>query len=222
MSLIFSQIWVGCNSWYWLLLWAGFIAYMVISMSEHWTGNFISDFIKKAYVLDRGSFVVNRLSNLYLMKEAIVHTTTGGFAAIATAFVAESLQNMIPWLIVSCAVILCDLLFGVRKSILMGEKVRFSRAIRATMGKMVTYFAFVCMVCMISVASHNEYPIDVYSCLLVCFIEGCSIVGNILKPKGININLIGALGVFGKKVFKVDKEDVKDIIEKEEIHESNK
>ena len=136
------------------------------------------------------------------MKEAIVHTTTGGFAAIATAFVAESLQNMIPWLIVSCAVILCDLLFGVRKSILMGEKVRFSRAIRATMGKMVT--------------------IDVYSCLLVCFIEGCSIVGNILKPKGININLIGALGVFGKKVFKVDKEDVKDIIEKEEIHESNK
>ena len=101
---------------------------------------------------------------------------------------------------------------------LMGEKVRFSRAIRATMGKMVTYFAFVCMVCMISVASHNEYPIDVYSCLLVCLIEGCSIVGNILKPKGININVIGALGVFGKKVFKVDKEDVRDIIQ-EENHE---
>ena len=152
------------------------------------------------------------------MKEAIVHTTTGGFAAIATAFVSESLQNMIPWLIVSCAVILCDLLFGVRKSMLMGEKVRFSRAIRATMGKMVTYFAFVCMVCMTTVACHREYPIDVYSCLLVCFIEGCSIVGNILKPKGVNINVIGALGVFGKKVFKVDKEDVRDIIQ-EENHE---
>lgn len=149
------------------------------------------------------------------MKEAIIHTTTGSFAAVASAFVYESLQHMIPWLIASCAVILCDLAFGVRKSMLMGEKVRFPRAIRATMGKMVTYFAFVCMVCMISVASHNEYPIDVYSCLLVCFIEGCSIVGNILKPKGININLIGALGVFGKKVFKVDKEDVKEIIENE-------
>ena len=47
MSLIFSQIWVGCNAWYWLFLWAGFIAYMAISMSEHWTGNFISDFIKR-------------------------------------------------------------------------------------------------------------------------------------------------------------------------------
>lgn len=150
------------------------------------------------------------------MKEAIIHTTTGGFAAIAGAFVIESLQHMIPWLIVSCAVILCDLAFGVRKSLLTGEKVRFSRAIRATMGKMVTYFAFVCMVCMISVASHNEYPIDVYSCLLVCFIEGCSIVGNILKPKGIVVNLAGVLGVFGKKVLKVDKEDVREIIRNEQ------
>ena len=47
MSLIFSQIWVGCNSWYWLLLWSGFIIYMVVSMKKHWTGNFISDFIKR-------------------------------------------------------------------------------------------------------------------------------------------------------------------------------
>lgn len=52
---------------------------------------------------------------------------------------------------------------------LMGEKVRFSRAIRATMGKMVTYFAFVCMVCMITVASHSEYPIGVYSCFIGMF-----------------------------------------------------
>ena len=42
------------------------------------------------------------------------------------------------------------------------------------------------------------------------------------EAKGININLIGALGVFGKKVFKVDKEDVKEIIEKEEVDELGK
>lgn len=47
MSLIFSQVWVGCNSWYWLLLWAGFIVYMVVSMKKNWTGNFISVFIKR-------------------------------------------------------------------------------------------------------------------------------------------------------------------------------
>ena len=31
MSLIFSQIWVGCNAWYWLLLWAVFIVYVIVS-----------------------------------------------------------------------------------------------------------------------------------------------------------------------------------------------
>lgn len=97
----------------------------------------------------------------------------------------------------------------------MGESVRFSRAIRATMGKMVTYFAFVCMVCMINIASGGEYGIDRWSCLLVCFIEGCSIVGNILKPKGVNINITSAIGVFFKKVFSVDKEDVVEVFEKE-------
>ena len=96
-----------------------------------------------------------------------------------------------------------------------GEKVRFSRAIRATMGKMVTYFAFVVMVCMINVAAGNIYKIDVYSCLLICFIEGCSIIGNILKPKGYSFNMIKALGLFGKKVFDVEKDEVGDIVTKD-------
>ena len=130
------------------------------------------------------------------------NTIQGSFAGIASAFITQTLEHMIPWLMVSAAVILCDLAFGVRKSLLMGEEVRFSRAVRNTMGKMVTYFAFVCMVCMICVASGQKYQIDVWSCLLVCFIEGCSIVGNYLKPKGINFNLLGALNEVGKATFK--------------------
>ena len=47
MSLIFSQIWVGCNAWYWLFLWVGFIAYLAISISENWTGNFIVTLVKR-------------------------------------------------------------------------------------------------------------------------------------------------------------------------------
>ena len=140
----------------------------------------------------------------------------GSFASVATAFVMESLQHMIPWLIVSFVVIVTDLAFGVRKSLLMGEQVRFSRAIRATMGKIVTYFAFVCAVCMISVASGENWDIDVYSCLFVCFIEGCSIIGNILKPKGLSIDILGAARVFFKKVANVDNEDVKCIIKDED------
>ena len=98
------------------------------------------------------------------------NTVLGSFAGIAAAFIGQTLSHMIPWLMVTAAVILCDLAFGVRKSLIMGEEVRFSRAGRNTMGKMVTYFAFVCMVCMICVASGEQYGIDQWSCLLICFI----------------------------------------------------
>lgn len=130
------------------------------------------------------------------------NTVQGSFAGIASAFIGQTLSHMIPWLMVTATVILCDLAFGVRKSLLMGDEVRFSRAVRNTMGKMVTYFAFVCMVCMICVASGEQYGIDKWACLLVCFIEGCSIVGNILKPKGIDFNLLGAFREIGKATFK--------------------
>lgn len=155
------------------------------------------------------------------MKENIVtQSIPGGFAVIASSFIMQSLEHMIPWLIVSFSVIICDLAFGVRKSLLMNEEVRFSGAIRRTMGKMVTYFAFVCMVVMINIASGNKWNIDIYSCLFVCFIEFCSIVSNILKPKGYDFNVLKALGIFCKKVFNVDKEDVSEIITKDK--EENK
>lgn len=155
------------------------------------------------------------------MKENIVtQSIPGGFAVIASSFIMQSLAHMIPWLIVSFSVIICDLAFGVRKSLLMNEEVRFSGAIRRTMGKMVTYFAFVCMVVMINIASGGKWNIDIYSCLFVCFIEFCSIVSNILKPKGYDFNVLKALGIFCKKVFNVDKEDVSEIITKDK--EENK
>lgn len=150
------------------------------------------------------------------MKENIItQSIPGGFAVIASSFIIQSLEHMIPWLIVSFSVIICDLAFGVRKSLLMNEEVRFSGAIRRTMGKMVTYFAFVCMVVMINIASGGKWNIDIYSCLFVCFIEFCSIISNILKPKGYDFNILKALGVFCKKVFNVDKEDVSEIITKD-------
>lgn len=155
------------------------------------------------------------------MKENIItQSIPGGFAVIASSFIMQSLEHMIPWLIVSFSVIICDLAFGVRKSLLMNEEVRFSGAIRRTMGKMVTYFAFVCMVVMINIASGDKWNIDIYSCLFVCFIEFCSIVSNILKPKGYDFNVLKALGIFCKKVFNVDKEDVSEIITKDK--EENK
>lgn len=150
-----------------------------------------------------------------MQNNIITQSIPGGFSVIASSFIMQSLEHMIPWLIVTFSVIVCDLAFGIRKSLSMGEEVRFSSAIRRTMGKMVTYFAFVCMVVMINIASGNKWSIDVYSCLLVCFIEFCSIISNILKPKGYSFNLLKALGLFGKKVLDVEKEDINEILTKD-------
>lgn len=103
----------------------------------------------------------------------------------------------------------------------MKEEVRFSSAIRRTMGKMVTYFAFVCMVVMINIASGSKWNIDVYSCLLVCLIEFCSIISNILTPKGYSFNMLKALGLFGKKMLDVDKEEMSEIITKDKEENKN-
>ena len=150
------------------------------------------------------------------VKESITQGVSSGFAALATAFVQESLSHMIPWLIVTCAVIVCDLCFGIRKSMILGEDIRFSKAMRRTMGKMVTYFSFVCMVCMVSVAAGTDYGIDKWSCLLVCFIEFCSILSNILKPKGYSLNVKALTSVLLGKALQTDSQELNHIIEKED------
>lgn len=150
-------------------------------------------------------------------KDGMNDTTCGIVSVILPMFLRDTLSHMIPWLIATFAVILCDLAFGVRKSMLMGDKIRFSSAMRRTMGKTVTYFAFVCTVCAVEVASGGDYGIDKWACLFVCFIELSSIMSNILKPKGYSLNLKELAAVVIGKVAKVDKEEIEEIIEKEEI-----
>lgn len=123
---------------------------------------------------------------------------------------------MIPWLVVTFCVILCDLVVGVRKSLILGEEVRFSSACRRSIGKTVSYYTFVVMAAVIDVAANGGGMIDKWACLMVCFIEGCSIISNILKPKGYNINLVKMIAVIFSKKFDVAKQDVEEIIEKED------
>lgn len=137
----------------------------------------------------------------------------GGYSLIFATFLAESIGHIIPWLIVAACVILCDLVVGIRKSLLMGEEVRFSSACRRTLGKMCSYFMFVIMVAVIDVAAHGGETIDKYACLLVCFIEGCSIINNILKPKCISLDMNKLFSVLVKKKLDVD---IDGVIKKEE------
>lgn len=150
------------------------------------------------------------------MEESLTLTATkGAYSVIFATFLQESIGHMIPWLVVTFCVILCDLVVGVRKSLMLGEEVRFSSACRKTLGKLVTYFMFVVMMVVIDVAAHGNGEIDKWACLFVCFIEFTSVISNILKPKGININLIEVIAFSLSKKLNVKKEDIKDLIKED-------
>ena len=98
----------------------------------------------------------------------------------------------------------------------MGEEVRFSSACRRTMGKMLSYFMFVIMVAVIDVAANGGGVIDKWACLAVCLIEFSSIMSNIMRPKGYDVNLVKMIAVVFSKKFDVAKKDIEEIIEKED------
>lgn len=149
-------------------------------------------------------------------KGTVVALTEGGYSVIFATFLQESIGHMIPWLVVSFFVIICDLVVGIRKCLLMGEEVRFSSACRRTMGKMLSYFMFVIMVAVIDVAANGGGVIDKWACLAVCLIEFSSIMSNIMRPKGYDVNLVKMIAVVFSKKFDVAKKDIEEIIEKEE------
>lgn len=131
---------------------------------------------------------------LSAMTSRVVYTqTSAGFAAIASAFVTESLALIMTWLLVMAAVIVCDLVAGIAKAVKLNEKVRFSRAVRDTLAKSCTYFAWVVMVCWVQVASGGDTNYAEWACMVVVFIEVASVLSNVLKWHGYNLD-------FGKLV----------------------
>lgn len=136
---------------------------------------------------------------------SIVNLTCGVFTPLAVSFMQDSIATMLPWLMVVGMVVLCDLAFGVRKSIKLGVHVSVSMAIRETMGKLLVYTSFVILVCMIEVAAKHTLQVAMWSCLLICAIEGCSIIGNLLKPYGIEMSLRNVIKAFANKALGVDE-----------------
>lgn len=138
----------------------------------------------------------------------------GGFGVVALTFLHETLYQTIPWLIAMMCVVVCDLCVALRRCYLMGERVRLSRAVRATMGKMVTYSSFVLMVCVVEVAVGRDMHIDRWACLAVCVIEFSSIVSNLLRPKGVEVDFVRLAAALCSRLFRLDTKAVEGIIRK--------
>lgn len=133
------------------------------------------------------------------ISNSLVMMTSGIFTPIAMAFIQKSINIMMPWLFVMFAVILTDLFAGLRKSHKLRIHISPTTALRETFGKTVVYFAFVMMVAMIDVAANGNTTIAKWACLVICALEGGSILSNILKPYGIIISPDGILKAFLKR-----------------------
>lgn len=124
----------------------------------------------------------------------------GGFAAIVGNIYQQGVSQSLPWIIAMTFVVLVDLCTGMRKVWLLGdEPLRWSKGIRCTMSKLITYWAFVVGAVMVDMASGSDIEIAKWCCLFVCAIEGLSIIGNILKPHGITISVKGIMHAIGSK-----------------------
>lgn len=133
--------------------------------------------------------------------QAATNTASGLFVPMAAVFLQDTFRTMLPWIMVMLSVVLCDLIAGIRKSLKLGIHVSWSMAFRETMGKMVTYVAFVMMVAMIDAASGHSYNVALWGCLFICALEGGSILSNILKPYGIDITPKGIVLFFSCRLL---------------------
>ncbi len=126
---------------------------------------------------------------------SVSNFAAGMFVPTATLFLQHTINNLIPWFFAMFSVIIADLFFGLRKSLKMHIHISISMAFRETMSKIVTYTAFVLTVCMIDEASGTSNMVAKWGCLAICVLEGISVVGNILKPYGIDLSLGAVLKI---------------------------
>lgn len=150
----------------------------------------------------------------------IIIAASGVIVPAAFAFLHNAMVIMVPWVITMFFVIIADLTAGLWKSYKLGIEIRFSRGLRETMGKLLVYFAWVCMVACINVALSGDFLFAKWASCFVIAIELGSIVANLLKPHGINISLAALIKAFlQKSPLPITCEDVDKIITDKALHD---
>ena len=142
----------------------------------------------------------------------VEQSSAGVVVSLSSMFLQDTLKTMLPWIFTMLAVVICDLVFGLRKSMKLGIHISPSRALRATMSKIVTYVAWVMAVAMVDCAAGHTLEVTKWACLLVCLIEGMSIVGNMLKPYGYDFSVKASIVFFLSLIFRQDKEELEDMV----------
>lgn len=132
--------------------------------------------------------------------QAIVDASGGGLVAVIGNIYQQGVAQSLPWLIAMTLVVCVDLAVALRRCWMTKEPIRWSKGFRATISKLVVYWAYSITAVMVQVACGNEYPLAMWACLSVIVIEFISIIGNILRAHGLELNVVNLFKSIGKKV----------------------
>ncbi|MDE6860375.1 MAG: phage holin family protein [Duncaniella sp.] len=108
-------------------------------------------------------------------------------AAIGT-IIANFYSHLAPWLLLGMVLVLVDLRYGVMAARVRGEEIRFSRAWRRTINKMIDYLCWVTVAELMSrtFAVSLGAPVVSMSMLFIIYgIEISSCVNNYFEYKGV-------------------------------------
>lgn len=111
----------------------------------------------------------------------------GGVTATALAFFSDSLMKMIPWLICAVPLIALDLIWGVKAAKYRGDKIKLSKGIRRTFGKVMEYICWVVLASTLSLAMKFVW-VEWVVLGIVILNELSSIIGNYLETRGLEIS----------------------------------
>lgn len=149
-----------------------------------------------------------------LNSETTQTVTQGGAAAVAIAFLQQSVTRMIPYSLPALVLITLDLLYGVRAAKYRGERVRFSTGLKKTATKIMSYICWIILASTLAVSFEKEW-VEVAVLGLVYLNEFASIVGNYLETKGLHFSF----ETFYRLIFKNGAQHVGVEISDEEAQE---
>lgn len=130
------------------------------------------------------------------MERSLMHIGTAAAAGLSL-FVEEALRDIAVWLAVMLAAIVADLAAGTYKVVKRGGRLRVSKGLRDTMGKVAVYFSFV--VAAVFAEKAAGIGLARWACLMVIAGEGLSIASNLLKAHGFELDVAALLRAAGKK-----------------------
>lgn len=113
--------------------------------------------------------------------------TTGTVTVLLSPF-ANHFEHLIVMIIVAVVLVLADLRFGVEAAMVRGESVRFSRALRRTINKVIDYICWLAIAIVLGGSFGDKFgiPLLAYIIMAVIFgIELTSIFDNYFESRGL-------------------------------------